>query len=198
MAKAKKKPAPKWRLYLVVAVDPFWNGKQYRGRFYKFGVTTKANALDRHPSYTEVLLSISVGCKRSGTWAESYIRQALISLGAMRRDEFSTEAVRCEAVTAEIMKTLVQGFGNALKYRKQFDCTGQFLYVTYATPESISKWKEESFYNEVVLWWDDERKADRDAADYAHRTVFWTMRLANAMREWFALPTRHTPEPMWA
>ena len=196
MAKAKKKPAPKWRLYLVVAVDPFWNGKQYRGRFYKFGVTTKANVLDRHPSYTEVLLSISVGCKRSGTWAESSIRQSLLCLGAMRRDEFSTEAVRCEAVTAEIMKTLVQGFGNALKYRKQFDSLGTFLLHTRLAPESLAETTEESLYNEVVLWWDDKQKADRDAADYAHRTVFWTMRLVNALREWSALPARHTPEPM--
>ena len=197
MARAKKKPAPKWRLYLVVAVDPNWGGTQYRGRFYKFGITTKANVLDRHPSYTEVLLSVSLYDKRSGTWAESFIRETLGILGVIRGDEFSREAVHCDAVTASVMKTLAQGYANILKYGKVFSHQSAFQETAMMRGKAADL-TEEEIYAGVTLWLNEGWEAHRESVDMVQRTIFWKTKLVSAIAEWQALPAKAAQEPMWA
>jgi hypothetical protein len=194
VAKPKKKPAQLWRLYLVVAVDPFWGGKQHRGRFYKFGITTEANVLDRHPSYTEELLSLRVGTyKGTGTHCESLIRGVLRSLGAIKGDEFSTEAVHCSAVTAEVLRVLVVatwasvgrgrfGFSEAIEYAFQARTENGLI---EDQSDSIRSWA--TFANECS-----------ESDPWISRTLFWHQRFLGAANEWLSLPKPSNPEPMWA
>jgi hypothetical protein len=169
VAKPKKKPAQLWRLYLVVAVDPFWGGKQHRGRFYKFGITTEANVLDRHPSYTEELLSLRVGTyKGTGTHCESLIRGVLRSLGVV-------------ATWASVGRGRF-GFSEAIEYAFQARTENGLI---EDQSDSIRSWA--TFANECS-----------ESDPWISRTLFWHQRFLGAANEWLSLPKPSNPEPMWA
>ena len=221
MAKAKKKPAPKWRLYLVIAVDPFWNGKQHMGRFYKFGITTKANVLDRHPSYTEVLLDLPLGDGAMGEYMESAIAENLRHNRFQVGTEFSVEAVSCERIGADAMKVLVEAvyrgtytdwsridcssrkqsewapIGGYVPHGARFDARMTIAYLEWSVDGLIAE-KPKKF-NRL-----EEASRSDECFLYEYRqnviACRWRERFVAAYNGW-ALATKAlkgAPEPMWA
>lgn len=196
MAKAKKQPK-QYRLYLVVAVDPHWNGKQHYGRFYKFGITTKKNVLDRHPSYTEVLLSKRISCRWSGTHIESFVREHLRILGFHKGDTFSTEAVRCSDVSAELIATIVNQEW-ALTTKGIFDknMIWNNLYM-HTSKKSIEDKSKEILDGEKEVWEFYGNDWDKETAEYCERAMFWYSRIVEQFNAWKSLPQPQDLPPMW-
>jgi len=221
MAKPKKKPAPSWRLYLVVAVDPYWNGKQYRGRFYKYGITTKSNVLDRHPSYTEVLLDLPLGQGGMGEYMESAISENLRHNKFQAGSEFSVEAVSCERIGADAMKVLVEAvYQGSRTDWDRIDCSSrkstEWAPIGGYKPHgarfdarmllSYLEWSEDGLIAEEPKRFKPLDKAvlANEVLFYEHRqnviAIRWRERFVAAYNGW-ALATKavgRIPEPMWA
>ena len=219
MAKTKQQPKTQY-LYLVIAVDPYWNGKQYRGRYYKFGITTKKNALDRHPSYTEVLLQRDL-CEMHGERIESTIRQILKRLRLFDRNCFSKEAISTDSIGADAMKVLVEGV-----------LMSEFVDHTKIDYSSCkpSEWVGIDGYDPVPLWFDPyeafcksfqarekgdafkklvlckyfldrpafSKVTDEYADSYDRNRIAWAQRFFFAFNDWIdAVSAKPQLKPMW-